>query len=369
MVLNFPVVLNVLNGYLLSMHVTSLYLKNLRLFEEALFSFDPHFNIIEGPNARGKTTILEAIYFFVAGRSFRTPNITDLIKLDSEGFYIELTFEKHGIEQTLKASCLHNERKIFYNSTSCPSIASLLGVLQGVMITPDDASLVKGAPSVRRNFMDMHISQINPLYIHHLGRYNKAMRYRNALLKENRVDAIETWEHEMSCSAAYITEERLKALEELSKNSAGLYSELSEEEGEFSLRFRSSVLDKSDFSKAYRHLYHKHRKRELELGVTLHGPHKDDLLIQIGDKDTRFYASEGQQRTAVAAIRFAEWHRLKRNSEEEPFIFIDDAGMSLDKVRMNKLMSYLETFSQVFVTTTHVEKLPFLPKGYKRLKI
>ncbi len=334
------------------MQLRSLYLKNFRIYEEAYFEFGPHINMICGANAVGKTTILEALYLLMAGRSFRTTQTADLIKNGASGFYIEASFVKYGITQNLKFSYEGKERKIVYNSTCLQSSGHLIGLLQGVLHVPDDVQLVKGSPLLRRHFLDLQIAQTDPLYIHHLTRYNRAMRQRNVLLRGKNPATLDMWEKEMAVASAYITQQRSNTVGHLSKLSSQLHHDLVGTHECFALQYKTDVKDFGSLREYYIDLFKKHRNREMDLGITLYGPHKDDLLIELDQTEARYFASEGQQRSCVSTLRMAEWMRLKNIGEEAPLFFIDDLGISLDSDRRRKLLGYLTDLNQVFLTLT-----------------
>jgi len=354
------------------MHIRSLFLQNFRNYSEAFLEFNPSFNLICGHNAKGKTNLLEAVHYFMLGRSFRTNQTLDLIQHGQAAFFLQTTFTKHGIDQQLRISYEPQDRKIVYNSTPLPNVSSLLGVIQGVIITPDDVNLIKGSPLLRRQYLDIQIAQIDPLYVHHLTRYTRAMRHRNHLLRMKQLTTIEGWEHEMANSAAYIVQQRHRAIEDLQKTSQQFYSTLSDEEEILTLKYKSSVTEaKTPPELKQDHVAHfrKNREREMRVGHTLVGPHKDDLLIAIGGKDVRHFASVGQQHSSIAALHFAEWQRLKDLSGETPLLMVDDAGISLDNKRKSKLLSLLSNAGQVFLTTTDEEFLDTLDVEKKVIKI
>lgn len=337
------------------MLLRTLYLHNFRAYKENFFEFAPGINTIYGANAQGKTTILEAIYLLITGSSFRTSQISDLIRMGEFFFYIEASFVKQGIEQKLRFSWDGKERKIVYNNTNLSSTSNLLGLLQGVVITPDEISLIKGAPLTRRLFLDLQLAQADALYVHHLTRYNRAMRQRNSLLRSKNLVTIESWEYEMANSAAYVVQERLRALSALQMSSKLLHRDLSGEEFDLNLIYKSGSAHLEQLSalrQYYLDSYQKLRYREMDLGYTLSGPHKDDFLIAIGDKDARFFASEGQQRSCVTALRLAEWTRLYGLCNEKPLMLIDDIGTSLDDGRKARLFAHLPNLGQIFITST-----------------
>jgi DNA replication and repair protein RecF len=348
-------------------YLKSIYLKNFRIYKEKLIEFSPQINVIWGANAIGKTTILEAIYYLISGKSFRTDKPQDLISSGQSYFYIEAQFVKHGILQTLKVSYDGKDRKIFYNSTKLALATHLLGIMQGVLMTPGDADLVKGSPQVRRHFFDLQIAQADPLYVHYITRYLKAMQQRNCLLKRKSHIAIDSFEHEMAVAAAYISTERQQLVKDLEVLSGTIHKKLAGDDERLNVQYKTpsaTVIERDKLKTYYLELFKKNRMREMELGCTLSGPHKDDLLIFVNEKEARQFASEGQQRCAVTSLRLSEWDRLKNASLSCPLMLIDDLGISLDKNRKAAILTHLQSLSQVFITLTEAASLPNV---YQRL--
>lgn len=340
------------------MHLHKIKLVQFRVYASAAFTFSPGINLIVGPNAQGKTSLLEAIYLLIAAKSFRTHRNSEMIAFGSNGFSIEGAFEKEGVNQSIRLFTNGKERGAVYNSTKFVNWSSVVGLMNGAVLTPDDASLIKGAPQLRRQYLDVLISQADPLYIHHLERYQRALDQRNALLRSQRPKSIETWEQEMAQSAAYLIGKRNQTVAALSELLAKIHYELSGEKETIALRYRNGTLDStahefSDLKATFLADLVKHRPRELEVGFSLIGPHKDDLEILIDKKDVRSYGSEGQQRTCVGSLKLAEWHYLKESVGEVPLMLIDDLGISLDKTRQKRLLGMLEGLGQVFLTSTH----------------
>lgn len=336
------------------MYLRSLLLHNFRNYEEEVFHFGPRLNIIYGANAQGKTSLLEALYFLITGRSFRTSHVKELIRHNTTHFTLEAHFTKHGIDQILRVSSDGKTRKMMCNQTNY-QISDLIGLVKGVVMTPDDIELVKGSPQSRRSFLDMHITQHSPLYVHHLTRYNRALKQRNQMLKSKVLHSIESWEQEMAKAAAFITMQRLRTIQELDAKSHPLHRSISNQSEELALHYKPQAL-KLETEEIVLHYYleqfSKHRKREMELGITFSGPHKDDVIMSINKHDIRTFASEGQQRSCIVALKLAEWQRLKDISEEIPVMMMDDIGVSLDDARRDHLFSQLHHLGQVFLTTT-----------------
>jgi len=335
------------------MKLHSLYLRNFRNYEEAMTTFSPKLNYIYGENAQGKTNLLEAIYLLITGRSFRTHHLTDLIRFDAPAFYLEAHFEKNGVEQILKLTFDGEGRTIIHNATPIPSLSGLLGILNGVIISPEDNELVKGSPAARRQFLDLQLACENPLYLHHLSRYLRAMKQRNILLRHNKLETIAIWEEPMAESATYLTLKRHETIQQLAK-------EKHVDSLTLSYQTTAPVNRDSETIKTYfLKQYDKYRPREVDQGSTLTGPHRDDLMIYLHGQEARFFASEGQTRSCVTSLRLAQWARLKTVTEETPILCIDDVGISLDSSRENKLYKQLGTLGQVFITSPR--KLHNLP--------
>lgn len=336
------------------MKLNSLYLRDFRNYVESVITFSPKLNYIYGENAQGKTNLLEAIHLFITGRSFRSPHLMDLIRFGSDSFVLEAHFEKNGIEQTLQFAFSKEGRILFHNATSLPSLSTLLGILNGVIISPEDHALVKGGPAYRRQFLDLQIACENPLYLYHLGRYSKAMRQRNSLLKSNQLKTIEIWEEQMAESAAFLVLKREETINQL-KNEKAFHHQIDA----LSLSYLSQApltQNPENIQEYFLKQFHKMRPRETRQGHTLVGPHRDDLQITIGGHDARQFASEGQTRSCVAVLRLAQWSRLRRITGESPLLCIDDIGISLDCKRENQLYKQLNSVGQVFITSPRNNK-------------
>lgn len=339
--------------------VKRLLLRNYRNVSELECEFSPAFNRFIGENAQGKTNVLEALYLCVTGRAFRTHHLGELIGPYADGFYLEADFYKHGILQRIRIACQGkcqgDERRIFYNHTALPSLVQLLGVLPGVLLAPEDSQLVKGPPALRRDYLDLQIAQSNPLYVHHMTRYSRAMRHRNHLLRTQQSATIEQWETEMAHSAAYLMHQRMRAIEDLSGRARLLQEGLSGLRDALELTYRASIeecLQKPEQTEAFcRQAWARLRPREFLIGSTLIGPHKDDMAIFVNGREARQFASEGQQRSVVSALKLAEWQRLKDLTEETPLMIIDDIGLGLDEQRRENLYKSLRSLGQVFLSS------------------
>ncbi|MGH7889620.1 MAG: DNA replication/repair protein RecF [Thermodesulfobacteriota bacterium] len=323
------------------MLIRRLYLRHFRSYREAEIDFSPGVNLIRGNNAQGKTNLLEALYLIGTGRSFRTPHLKELIHNDASFFFVEAEFLKDGISQHVRLSFDGEIKKLEYNNTTYAHFSNLLGLLPIVLLAPEDALLITGAPADRRRFLDIHLAQSDPLYVYHLARYHKAVKHRNFLLRKKSLDSIETWESLMVVSAAYLRQKRQEVVTALDNNFKAGMHELSKNRDLLQVNYTSSFTEN----------YKQHRAKELILGSTLIGPHRDDLEININGQEARSFASQGQIRSAVAAMRLSQWNNLRDHHRASPLFCIDDFGVHLDTERRESLLGKLDSFGQVFLTS------------------
>ncbi len=318
-------------------------LKRIRLFQfrnfkELDLEFGDGLNAIIGPNAIGKTTLLEAIHFLSIGRSFRTNKLQEIIKKGEENFTIQAFFSKDGVDQTLSIFYDGTNKEIKHNQTSYNSFTPLLGLFPTVIYSPFDIELIHGAPPERRRFINILIAQANPLYVYYLTRYTKALAHRNALLRKKQLSTIEIWEDDLIKSALFIQEKRAEVIQILSLRTKDFYKELSNGAEEVQLHYKPSKISNQIFEKS--------RERELALGYSLLGPHRDDLDISLNELSAKNYGSEGQKRTIIAALKLAEKEHLG-----SAILLIDDFGVHLDGTRKAKFEEKIASQNQLFLTS------------------
>lgn len=323
----------------------NLYLQNFRNYAATEAHFSPGLNVFYGDNAQGKTNMLEAIYLIATGRSFRSQHLSELIQSEKPFFYLEAEIVRDGVTQKIKLTFDRQNRHLQMDANSYNSFHPLLGILPSVIYTTHDTELINGSPSMRRRFLNLHLAQSDPLYVHHLTRFWRAMKQRNCLLRNKTEASLDCWEAEMVQSAAYLMKARQAMIDELKEPLFKQGQKLSSAKEVYQLHLQFSQ------GKNYLQQLQNNRFREMALGLTLIGPHRDDLSFLIDHKPARLFASEGQKKTAIAALRFAEWERLTQQTGASALMGIDDLGLHLDEERQTLLNSALEKLGQVFVTT------------------
>lgn len=278
------------------------------------------------------------------GRSFRTQHLTELIQEGKKFFYLEATFVQANIEQTIKMSFDGKEKKLQINATEFSTFGPLLGIFPSIFSIPSDMDLITDSPAYRRRFLNLHLAQSDPIYVHNLARFWRACKQRNCLLKSKNQESLFCWETEMAQSAQYLFLARKTFLDQL-KNPLCNH-QISDEA--IALDFKSTYPPQAH---DYENHLKKMRPRELEVGATLHGPHRDDFSILVNQKDAQVYASEGQKKTIVTALRLSQWKHLFEKTQCPPLFAIDDYEGMLDDQRQMQLKTILKTMGQVFLTT------------------
>ncbi|MEM8727676.1 MAG: DNA replication/repair protein RecF [Chlamydiota bacterium] len=331
------------------MEISRLILKNFRCYGEVEVPFTQGVNPIHGKNGSGKTSLLEALYLLSTGRSFLTPHLSDLIRKDSPHFYIEVYFVRDNVGQTMSIGFDGKNRHIRYNDTPFRSLSHVLGILPSVFYSPQDSTLISGTPQERRRFLNIQLAQTDPVYVHHLIRYHKALKNRNVLLKVKSEVAIESWERMMGESAYYLIDKRSKLIELLRLDVAACAKDFSATEDEFDLHYKPSIPLKK--IERIEETLAEQRPKELIIGNTMIGPHRDEMEITYKKREAKTFASEGQKRTCIAALKIAEWEVLRKQTATAPLFAIDDFGVHLDPERTEVLQEKLASLGQVLLTS------------------
>lgn len=326
------------------MFIKSLYLRNFRNYGEAELHFSPKLNLFYGENAQGKTNLLEAISLISTGRSFRTVKLQELICEGASFFFLEAKIWKNGFEHTVKVAFDGVTKQLTLDGNSYSTLQHLLGLAPSVFFIPSDAELADGSPAMRRRFLNLHLAQCDPLYIHHLSRYWRAMKQRNAQLRSSDWSAIECWEKEMAESASYLWKARQELLCRLEEPLKSYGQFLSSEREHYQIQHHFPSPD------AYLAQLQKNRPREKQLGMTLSGPHRDDFHLLINGKAAGIFASEGQKKSVAFGLRMAQWGLLTKSVEGPVLLCIDDLGVHLDAIRKALFSKTVEELGQVFVT-------------------
>ena len=327
----------------------SLRCAGFRNIQNERVEFSPGVNLLYGNNAEGKTNLLEAIYYFARGKSFRGAHDRELCGFDSPFYEIEADFTGHGRRQSLLYRYGGREKIRKRNGAPADSAADMIGHFRAVLFHPEHLLLVKGSPALRREFLNIAISQVDPSYINLYAAYQKILDNRNSLLKmasrglpiEN--EEIAVWSERLASYAAKIAEARYRYIGRLAPYAADILSDISSGREKLAVDYQSEFpIDSIPIlSEMYAKLLMSDVRREIAAGFTVFGPHHDDIGIRIGDHAAREYASQGQQRSITLAMKLSEGEVSNDMSGEYPVFLFDDVMSELDSGRRQYLLSAL----------------------------
>ena len=338
--------------------------RNFRNIESATVSFEPGVNILTGANAQGKTNLLEAISFAALGKSFRTVHEEDMIRFGAESAEISVDFCDSVRRQNITVRMMPGKRRrIEHNKIKISRVSDVVGVFRTVLFCPEHLSLIKDGPGERRNFLDIAISQLYPVYLKSLQRYNQILKQRNQLIRraeEDRktfVDTVEFWSAQLAQEAAVISRYRYRYLKQAAVHIGECFSEMTGERELPRILYTGSSKqepesyeDVADTERRYLELLSSHYDREIGAGSTLWGIHKDDVEILINGKSARLFASQGQQRSLALAMKLAEGEMSYAVCGEKPVFLFDDVFSELDSSRREYLSGKIKA-RQVIITT------------------
>ena len=323
--------------------------RNFRNIEECEIEFSDGVNLLYGDNAQGKTNVIEGIYLFSRGKSFRAREDSELVSFGKDGFYVSLEYKDFLRENKLEYSFMGRERQRKKNGYKLTRAAEMIGSFRSVLFQPDNLSLVKGGPEERRAFLDVAVCQCDNSYIRFYSDYKKALGERNCILKFiqkgmpiDRLE-LESWSEQLSEYASHLYIMRRDYIKKLSERAERVMREISSEKEKLTLEYSSDIerdnLSRLEVREEYKRILTSSLDREISAGNTLFGPHRDDIKIKINGKEARSFASQGQQRSVVLSMKMAEGEVIKDTFGEEPVYLFDDVLSELDEKRKEYILS------------------------------
>ena len=344
-------------GFFTIMQIKNLSLYNFRNYEQEKFSFSPSLNVLFGKNGQGKTNCAEAVFYLCTGTSLRIRHDKQLIKIGAPCAKISAQAENRYGSVTIEADIYEDKREIRVNGSKISKNADLLGHINSVFFSPGELRLIQDGPDERRRFMNMSISQTSPAYYTALLRYNKILDQRNVLLKNRDIslilETLPVWDEQLCKYAAVLVKKRAEFLQKLSPIAQPLHAYLTD--GKEKLELMPSKHWEGDEEEIATRLLKQlssSYEKDLRLGFTTVGPHRDDIDFLIGGVDAKAYASQGQTRTAALAVKLAELEIFKQICGEYPVLILDDVMSELDLSRRKKLLKKIDGV-QTILTTTH----------------
>lgn len=341
------------------MQILDLKLLNFRNYEKLELHFNPYKNIIIGKNGMGKTNIVEAIYVLALTKSFRGSKENVIIKYNTDLARIEGTI-KDKYKDTYKVIIKNNEKKVKINNTNIDRISDYISRINIVLFTSEDLKLIKDTPNTRRKLINIELSQFSNDYLKILTMYNKVLKQRNSYLKLLYVngnaskDYFDILTNQLIEIGMKVNKYRADFIDNISKYIEDNYEKITKKSG-LKLVYKSDFLNKS--KEELIKMYKRELNRDITLGKTNIGVHRDDYEFYLNDKNLKDYGSEGEQKNAVISLKLAEINIFKEEKNVNPILILDDLFSELDQQKINNILKFISEDIQTFVTTTDLKKV------------
>lgn len=338
------------------MILKSIELCNFRNYEREEFQFHKGTNVLYGDNAQGKTNVLEAIFVGGTTKSHKGSKDTDMIMKGKEESHIRYFVEKNDCTFKVEIHMRRGKTKgIAIDGLPITSSKELMGLCNIIFFSPEDLSIIKDGPEQRRRFMNMELCQLNKAYLYYLTQYKKVLKQRNALLKqiqkqEDLKTTLEIWDNQLVEYGSKLIEIRKEFVEQIGCIMKEKHRNLTGGQEEIEISYKPNC-QVQDFS---RRLFME-GDRDILLGTTTVGPHRDDVLFYIGGQEIKTYGSQGQKRTAALSLKMAEIEIVENKIGEKPILLLDDVLSELDRSRQNYLLENIKGI-QTIITCTGLEE-------------
>ncbi len=340
------------------MYLRRLTLRGVRNFSSLDLRLPQGLILLKGGNAQGKTNLLEAIHYLSLFRSLRAKEDADLIKWGEKRAHIRGELLRQGRLYILEVFISQEGKmvKVDYKTTN---VSTAMGKVLSILYRDEDVDIIRGEPSLRRDFLDDALSQIYPRYRVALSSFKKALSQRNALLRtDTSPEELSPWDEEFSRWASVLVQMRKKYVQDIYPFFRQVHSQLTEGKEEVSLKYLATTGEGAE--EIFEDL-RRMREEEISKGMSLIGPQRDDLDIRLNSAPARYFASLGQGRTLALSLRFAQFLFYRELMGESPIFLMDDLSSDIEENRREKIGSLLASADQAFVATTQRELLPSSP--------
>ncbi len=344
------------------MMIKNLRLQNFRNYEDELVQFVPGTNILVGDNGQGKTNVIEGIYYILTGKSYRVQREQELLRWNQSEFHLFGDFLLSHHKVSLESHYRDKKKIVKVNKVPCQRLSDFVGTINVIFFSPDDLIIIKGGPTERRRFLDLHIAQIRPGHVSLLNAYNKVIQQKSALLKSYverslKYSQLQLWNQQIIELGVKIIRNRVDLTKRLQVVADNIYGNLTSHKEILQVVYLA--LGKKDIAEAiseFPQLLNDKLELEMERQMVLIGPHRDDLQILLNDKPARLYASQGQQRSLVLTLKLAELELIREEKGEYPLLLLDDVLSELDIFRRDYLIKFIESSNiQTLITMTSAE--------------
>ncbi|MCM1399563.1 MAG: DNA replication/repair protein RecF [Clostridium sp.] len=334
------------------MFIDKLALNNFRNYDEVDIQFSNGINILYGDNAQGKTNILEAIYMIATTKSHRGNKDREIIQFGYEEAHIRADVMKSDSSHRIDMHLRTNKSKgVAVDLITLKRSAQLFGIVNIVLFSPEDLSIIKNSPAERRRFIDMELCQLNKIYYSDLSNFNKALNQRNNLLKKiafdgTNKDTLDVWDEQLVKYGIKVISERNNFIELINEIIGKIHSSITSKKENIKIIYEKNV-DENDFLEELKNK----RFVDLKYQSTSVGPHRDDISFIVNDIDVKKYGSQGQQRTAALSLKLAEIELVRNMIKDNPILLLDDVMSELDSTRRDALLSYISEIQTIITCT------------------
>ena len=356
------------------MRIKSLKLLYFRNYLSMNIDVHPSLNVLVGNNANGKTNIIESIFCLALGRSYRTKSDSECIMFGETATAMSCVVNKNDKNLDIMLGINNKGKSAKIAGVKKTKLTDFVGELNVVLFSPEDLQLVKGSPSLRREFINREFYQFSRIYHKYYLMYQHLLKQRNSYLKDMRKNPkdemslayLETITSQLAKVAIYITRERVSFVQDISKLTYQNMLNISNGQESLKIRYKSSVLEALNINDISDEIFNEESLTKVMLkktyddimrGSTKIGPHQDDLEFYINDLDAKMYASQGQQRSIVLSLKLAEINYLKTKTGTYPVLLLDDVLSELDKNRQLKLLDAINENVQTFITTPSISDI------------
>ena len=349
------------------MKLTKINLLNFRNCSNININLNDGMNIFIGNNAQGKTNILEAITMLALTKSHRVGVNPNIIMFDKKRAIIKGVVKKNKIISKLEILINEDGKTLKINQTGIKKIADYISNLNVIVFSPDDLEIIKGSPNIRRNLLNIQLSQISRVYLNTYNEYNKLLKTRNEYLKilfsNNIADRayLDIITDKLIEKAIIIYQKRKEYIDLINLNINKYYNDIANFHGLKVVYLPNVDVDDYDsekIRKKLKHTFYKNYNKELNYGMTMYGPHRDDFYFDLSNNDLKFFGSQGQQKMAILAYKLAEIPIFNDICGTKPLLLLDDIFSELDIKKRNKLLKFIgESDIQTIITTTDLKNI------------
>ena len=337
------------------MLIQKLTLKNFRNHQSLSFDFTERINAITGPNAVGKTNIVEAIYYLSLAKSFRTDDDVDLVKKNRDKAEIDATIVEGELTRKIKVIITRNGRSVMINGKPIANRQDLFRVVNVILFQPKDVMLFSGPPMDRRNFLDISISKKSAIYLDYISRYKKVLKERNDLLKADQINQTlldVTTEMLIKLSGSIISYRQMY-VKDINDILNKITRALTGEDGTFELKYYPFVPYDANFTDNAKKAFKRAEESDFKHKQTSIGIHREDISIGLNGRDIATFGSQGENRIAALALKLSPYFLID-DKDKRPIVVLDDVMSELDINNQKRLIKFLKKFNQVFVTGTEL---------------